>query len=82
MLEKLRANGRLLLFALLTLFSLLLSGAAELDLSMKSETDGNEAVIDNLIECNTQLYEKSDASWREVLHKKPMFMLRIEASGN
>lgn len=82
MVEVLKARGRLLLFALLTLFSLLLSGAAEINLSMKSEADGNEAIIDNLLECNTQLYEKSDASWREVLHEKPMFMLRIEASGN
>ncbi|MFA6717210.1 MAG: hypothetical protein WC082_06045 [Victivallales bacterium] len=78
----LKSRGRLLLFAILTLFSLLLSGAAEVDLTMKSDSDGNTAVVNNLLECNTQLYEKADASWREVLHKKPMFMLRIEASAN
>ncbi len=79
--EVLKSKGRLLLFAILTLCSLLLLGAAKIDRNAKSvSVDKNKAVINNLIECNNQHYKNSDASWREILHKKPMFMLRIETS--
>jgi len=81
MIETLKSKGRLLLFALLTACSLLLLGAAKIDLDAKAASaDKDEAVIKNFLECNSQLYNNSDASWREILHKKPMFMLRIEAS--
>jgi len=82
MMKMLKSKGRLLLFTLLTVFSLLLLGAAKIDKNAKSiSAKENEAIIKNLIECNSQLYKNSDASWRQILHKKPMFMLRIEASG-
>ncbi len=75
------SKGRLLLFALLTGCSLLLLGTAGGDENAKSiSDDGNKVIINNLIECNNQLYNNSDASWREILHKKPMFILRIETS--
>jgi len=78
MMKMLKSKGRLLLFALLTLCSLLLLGAAKIDKNAKAVLlDKNEVIIKNLIECN----KSSDASWREILHKKPMFMLRIETSG-
>ncbi|MDD5697760.1 MAG: hypothetical protein PHH77_04010 [Victivallaceae bacterium] len=81
MLTLLKSKGRLLLFAVLTVFSLFLLGAAEIDADADSiADDGNAVIIRNLIECNTQLYNESDASWRELLHNNPMFMLRIEAS--
>ena len=82
MLKMLKSKSRLLLFTLLTVFSLLLLGAAKIDKNAKSlSAKENEAIIKNLIECNSQLYKNSDASWRQILHKKPMLMLRIEASG-
>jgi len=81
MMKMLKSKGRLLLFALLTVCSLLLLGAAEIDKNAKSvSAKENEAIIKNLIECNSQLYKSTDASWRQILHKNPMFMLRIEAS--
>ena len=81
MIKMLKSKGRLLLFALLTVCSLLLLGAAEIDKNAKSiSAKENEAIIKNLIECNSQLYKDSDASWRQILLKNPMFMLRIEAS--
>ena len=81
MMKMLKSKGRLLLFALLTLCSLFLLGAAEIDKNAKSiSAKENDAIIKNLIECNSQLYKNSDASWRQILHKNPMFMLRIEAS--
>ena len=80
MMKMLRSKGRLLLFALLTVFSLLLLGAAKIDKKAISvSAKENEAIIKNLIDCNS-LYKNSDASWRRILHKKPMFILRIEAS--
>ena len=79
--KTLKSKGRLLLFAILTLCSLLLLGAAKIDKSTISvSADKNKAVINNLLECNNQHYKNSDAAWREILHKKPMFMLRIETS--
>lgn len=79
--KMLKSNGRLLLFASLTLCSLLLLGAARIDENARAiSDDSNKVIIRNLIECNNQLYNDSDVSWREILHKKPMFMLRIEAS--
>lgn len=79
--KMLKSNGRLLLLASITLCSLLLLGAARIDENAKSiSDDSNKAIIRNLIECNNQLYNDSDASWREILHKNPMLMLRIEAS--
>ena len=81
MMKVLKSKSRLLLFALLTVFSLLLLGAAKIDKNAKSiSANENEAIIKNLIECNSQLYKDSDASWRQILLKKPMFVLRIEAS--
>ena len=81
MIKNLKYNGRLLLFALLTLCSLLLLGAARIDKNAKSiSTAESEAIIKNLIECNSQLYKNSDVSWRQILLKKPMLMLRIETS--
>lgn len=81
MIKMLKSKGRLLLFAVLTVFSLFLLGAAEVGQNAEAVSDGgNQAIIKNLIECNTQLYNDSDASWRRILHKKPMLMLRIEAS--
>ena len=81
MIKMLKSKGRLLLFAVLTVFSLFLLGAAEIDLNAGAVSEsGNQAIINNLIECNTQLCNDSDASWRRVLHKKPMLMLRIETS--
>lgn len=79
MFKMLKSKGRLLLFALLTVCSLLLLGAAKIDSNAKAlSADKNHAVIKNLIECNNHL--NSDASWREILHKNPMLMLRIETS--
>ncbi|MDD5727949.1 MAG: hypothetical protein PHV59_05210 [Victivallales bacterium] len=74
-------NGRLLLFALLTIFSLLLLGAAEIDLNTQSAAgDRHEAVIRNLVECNRYLSANEGDSWRQVLHTNPMLMLRLETS--
>jgi hypothetical protein len=81
MLKMLKSKGRLLLFAILTLGSLFLLGAAKIDENAKTiAIDENQAIINNLIECNSQLYKNSGVTWREVLHKKPMLMLRIETS--
>ena len=77
--KMLKSKGRLLLFALLSACSLFLLGAAEIDRNAKVVSE-KEIIIQNLIECNDQLYNGSDASWREILHKNPMLMLRIEAS--
>ncbi len=78
--KMLKSKSRLLLFAVLTVFSLFLLGAAKIGSNAKLiSSDGNEAIINNLIECNTRLYGKSNVSWRHILHKKPMLMLRIEA---
>ena len=79
--KMLKSQGRLLLFTLLSVCSLLLLGAAKIDKNAKTTSpSAKEVIIKNLIECNNQLYKGSDASWREILHKKPMLMLRIEAS--
>lgn len=81
MIKILKVQSRLLLFALLTVFSLLLLGAAKIDSNAESIlTRENKAIMNNLIECNKQLYKKTDTSWRKILHKKPMLILRIEAS--
>ena len=79
--ETLKSKGRLLLFTILTLCSLFLLGAAKIDENAESAAvDANKVVINNLLECNNQHYKNSDAAWREILHKNPMFMLRIETS--
>jgi hypothetical protein len=81
MLKKIKFNSRLIIFALLTLFSLLLLGAAGINSNAKEiSNDENRLLINNLLECNKQLYDKSDASWRKILHKDPLLMLRLEAS--
>lgn len=79
--KEMKPKSRLALFALLTVFSLLLLGAAEVDSQAPSEADsGNQAVITNLVECNSYLSREEGVSWRQVLHKNPMLMLRLETS--
>ena len=79
--KEMKPKSRLALFALLTVFSLLLLGAAEVDSQAKSETHSeSKAVIANLVECNSYLSRKEGGSWRQVLHKNPMLMLRLETS--
>ena len=81
MIKMLKSKGRLLLFMMLTLCSSLLLGSAKLDSKVKSiSLDKNQAIIENIIDCNSHLYKDSDASWRKILHKNPMFILRIETS--
>ena len=73
--EMLKAQSRLLLLLVLAVFSLFLLGAVKMDSSMKSNSvDKNEAIINNLLECN----KESDASWQQIVRKKPMLILRIE----
>jgi hypothetical protein len=75
--KMLKAQSRLLLLLVLAVFSLFLLGAVKMDSSMKSNSvDKNEAIINNLLECNKQL----DASWQQIVRKNPMLILRIEAS--
>jgi len=81
MIKMLKSKGRLLLFVLLTVCSLFLLGASKIDKNAKAvPTDEKQVIIQNLIECNSQLYKDSDVSWRKILQEKPMLMLRIEAS--
>jgi hypothetical protein len=79
--KQIKSQSRLILFVLLTVFSLLLLGAAEVDLQARPDVDsGNQAVIANLVECNSYLSRNEGVSWRQVLHKNPMLMLRLETS--